>query len=211
MFRDRQDAGEQLAALLDSVELASPVVLALPRGGVPVAAVVAEALDAPLDVIVVRKLGMPGHREFALGAIAEGGARVLDDALVERSRVSRGALDAVEREERDELDRRVASLRRVRPAVDLRGRDAVIVDDGLATGATARAACLAARERGAARVVLAVPCAPRHAASSVPEADGLVVVESSSVFGAVGQFYADFAQVDDAVVLDLLSRPSPGS
>lgn len=203
-FRDRHDAGRQLAELVSDLRDEHPVVLGLPRGGVPVAAIVAQALDAPLDVIVVRKIGMPGHPEYAIGALGEGGVRVLDDQLVARLGCEPRAVASVEVAERGELDRRVAVIRSAHPNIDLAGRTALIVDDGLATGATVRAACLVARARGAARVVVAVACAPSDAADDVPEADEVRAVIVSDAFRAVGQFYRDFAPTSDAEVLALL-------
>lgn len=204
MFQDRRDAGRQLAALVDDLRDAHPVVLGLPRGGVVVAAVVAEALDAQLDVIVVRKIGMPGHSEYAVGALGEGGVRVLDEALIARLGLEASAIARVEADEGRTLEHRGAVLRAEHPMIDLTGRTALIVDDGLATGATARAACLAARARGAARIVLAVPCAPRHAVHELGEADEVRSVILSEAFGAVGQFYARFDQTTDSEVLALL-------
>lgn len=204
MFRDRDDAGRELARILGDLLSEHPVVLALPRGGVPVAVVVADALDAELDVIVVRKIGVPGQPEFALGALGEDGVRIVDDALVNRLGVSAGALEMVERAEHEAIQRRQRSVRAVVPAVQIRGRPVVIVDDGLATGATARAACRVARARGAARVVVAVPCAPAEVTADDLDADELRVVEVSSAFGAVGQFYANFAAVSDEAMLRIL-------
>ncbi|MBX9470433.1 phosphoribosyltransferase [Microcella sp.] len=206
MFRDRIDAGEQVARLVADLRDENPVVLGLPRGGVPVAAVVAQALDAPLDVIIVRKIGVPGEPEYALGALGEGGVRVLDERLVDRLRLDPLQVARVEDEERSELARRVTALRGEHPMVELSGRTALIVDDGLATGATARAASQVALARGASRVVVAVPCAPRDAALGLPEADELRSVILSEAFGAVGQFYAHFDQVSDTEVVDLLRR-----
>jgi predicted phosphoribosyltransferase len=204
MFRDRSDAGRQLAVLVDDLRDAHPVVLGLPRGGVVVAAAVAEALDAQLDVIAVRKIGMPGHSEYAVGALAEGGVRVLDEPLIARLGLETAAIAEVEADERRALDQRIALLRAEHSMIDLTGRTALIVDDGLATGATARAACLAARARGASRIVLAVPCAPRHAVHERGEADEVRSVILSEAFGAVGQFYARFDQTTDSEVLALL-------
>ncbi len=204
MFRDRTDAGRQLAVLVDDLRNAHPVVLGLPRGGVVVAAAVAAALDAELDVIVVRKIGMPGHSEYAVGALGEGGVRVLDEHLIARLGLEASAIARVEADERRALDQRIATLRAEHSMIDLTGRTVIIVDDGLATGATARAACLAARARGATRIVLAVPCAPRHAVHELAEADEVRSVILSEAFGAVGQFYARFDQTTDSEVLALL-------
>lgn len=206
MFRDRIDAGEQVARLVADLRDEHPVVLGLPRGGVPVAAIVAQALDAPLDVIIVRKIGVPGQPEFALGALGEGGVRVLDERIIDRLRLDPHQVARVEDDERRELARRVIALRGDHPVAELTGRTALIVDDGLATGATARAASQVALARGASRVVVAVPCAPHDAARDLPEADELRSVILSQAFGAVGQFYAHFDQVSDAEVVDLLRR-----
>jgi putative phosphoribosyl transferase len=206
VFEDRVDAGTRLARELDFLRSEDVVVLGLPRGGVPVASVVAEALDAPLDVIVVRKLGVPFQPELAMGAIGEGGVRVLDRHLVARARITDEEIDAVERRERAVLDSRVDRLRRGRPRVDLHGRVAVIVDDGIATGATARAACQVARRLGAARVVLAVPVAPAHTAARLPEADEVVCVSAPEHFMAVGAHYVDFSPTSDDEVVALLDR-----
>ncbi|WP_438853630.1 phosphoribosyltransferase [Agromyces sp. M3QZ16-3] len=204
MFRDRADAGAALLDRLGAFRGEDVVVLGLPRGGVPVAAAVAEGLGAPLDVIVVRKLGIPGQSEVAMGAIGEGGVRVIDDGLVRRARVSEARFAEVERHEQQTLDRRVAQLRGGREPEPLIGRTALVVDDGLATGATAEAACEVARARGARRVVLAVPVAPKDAASRVPSADAVVAVEVPDWFMAVGQAYADFRQTTDDEVLAFL-------
>lgn len=206
VFDDRVDAGMQLARELRPLRGQDVVILGLPRGGVPVAAVVAEALDAPLDVIVVRKLGVPFQPELAMGAIGEGGVRVLDRRLVARARITDEEIEAVERRERAVLDARVARLRRGRPRVDLHGRVAVIVDDGIATGATARAACQVARHLGAARVVLAVPVAPAHTAANLAEADAVVCVSAPERFMAVGAHYVDFSPTSDDEVVALLDR-----
>ncbi|XKF82928.1 dienelactone hydrolase family protein [Humibacillus xanthopallidus] len=206
VFADRMEAGTRLARELDFLRGQDVVVLGLPRGGVPVASVVAEALDAPLDVIVVRKLGVPFQPELAMGAIGEGGVRVLDRHLVERARVTDQQIAQVERRERAVLDARVDRLRRGRPRIDLHGRVAVIVDDGIATGATARVACQVARRLGAARVVLAVPVAPAHTAANFPEADAVVCVSAPEHFRAVGGHYVDFSPTSDDEVVALLDR-----
>ncbi|HVN50639.1 MAG TPA: phosphoribosyltransferase family protein, partial [Acidimicrobiales bacterium] len=159
-FEDRIEAGRVLAERLSSLRGKDVVVLGLPRGGVPVAEQVARALGAPLDVIVVRKLGVPFQPELAMGAIGEMGARVLDERLIAQAGITSEEVAEVESRERVELDRRVERLRRGRPRVPLEGRVAVVVDDGLATGSTARVACQVARHLGAATVVLAVPVAP---------------------------------------------------
>src|SRR6478752_1465328 len=206
VFEDRHDAGRHLVGKLDFLRGEDVVVLGLPRGGVPVAAVVAEALRAPLDVIVVRKLGVPFQPELAMGAIGEGGMRVVDRTMVARARVTDEELDAVERRERAVLDARVERLRRGRPRVDLRGRVAVVVDDGIATGSTARVACRVARELGAARVVLAVPVAPADALAHLPEADTVVCVSAPRYFRAVGAHYEDFSPTTDDEVAALLEQ-----
>lgn len=186
------------------------VVLGLPRGGVPVAYEVARALQAPLDVIVVRKLGLPFRPELAMGAIGEHGIRVLDQEMVARAGVTSAELAAVERQEGAVLAERAASLRHGQPRLDLHGRVALVVDDGLATGSTARAACRVARALGAARVVLAVPVAPVDSVHTIPEADDVVTVKAPQRFRAVSEHYADFtATTDDEVVrlLELGRRP----
>ena len=210
-FVNRQDAGERLAPLLAHLQPRDPVVLGLPRGGVPVAAIVAEALDAPLDVIVVRKLGAPSDPEYAIGAIGERGVRILDEAAMRMAGVGDDQVAFIERAERGELARRAALFRRGRPRLDLTGRTAVIVDDGVATGATAGAACRIARALGAEVVVLAVPVAPREWKEVLrDEADELIAVETPAPFYAVGFWYSDFRQTtDDEVVAALAARLRP--
>lgn len=212
-FMDRIDAGRRLAALLQARPRAQDVVvLGLPRGGVPVAAEVASELQAPLDVLVVRKLGVPFQPELAFGAIGERGVRVINDEVVRSTRLTDGDVAEVERRERRELERRLGSYRAGRSAIPLAGRTAVIVDDGVATGSTARAACLVARAEGAARVVLAVPVAPRgwtHRLGDV--ADELVSVDTPRDLYAVGQFYLDFAATTDGEVRECLLRAAPAS
>jgi putative phosphoribosyl transferase len=206
-FVDRTDAGCRLARALLPLKGQAVVVLGLPCGGVPVAAPVARALAAPLDVIVVRKLGVPGRPELALGAIGEGGARTVDGDIVRRARVTTEDLAELERRETAELERRVLRLRGGRSAVPLDGRTVVVVDDGIATGSTARAACQVARARGAAAVVLAMPVAPEGVERRMqPDADRVVCLHTPRTFYSVGQFYDDFSQISDDEVVDLLRR-----
>jgi putative phosphoribosyl transferase len=204
IFKDRVDAGRQLGRRLAELRGQDVVVLGLPRGGVPVASEVAAALDAPLDVIVVRKLGLPYQPELAMGAIAEGGARVLEDEVLSHSRVRQDELQAVEEHERSVLENRVARFRMGRPRQDLTGRIAVIVDDGIATGSTARAACRVARKMGAARVIMAVPVAPAETLTSLTEADEVVCLATPPKFTAVGYHYRDFSPTEDDEVVLLL-------
>ncbi|MEV6330520.1 phosphoribosyltransferase family protein [Streptomyces sp. NPDC051909] len=204
-FTDRTDAGRQLAELLAGVVGEDPVVLGLPRGGVPVAAEVADALGAPLDVCLVRKLGVPYQPELAMGAIGEHGVRVVNDHVVQQTGASERDLAEAERRERAVLAERSRRYRGAREPVDIRGRTAVVVDDGLATGATARAACQVVRARGAARIVLAVPVAPRGWAERVAGvADETYCVREPESFYAIGQFYGDFAQTPDEEVVAAL-------
>ena len=209
-FRDRADAGQQLAAHLGHLRGPDTVVLGLPRGGVPVAAEVARALDAPLDVVVVRKLGVPYRPELAMGALGEGGVVVRLEEVVRLAGVAEAAFADVERRENAELDRRLRHLRSVRPRVPLEGRAVVVVDDGIATGSTARAACAVVRAQGAASVVLASPvCAPDAAAALAEEVDEVVCVATPSRFGSVGRHYTDFRPTTDDEVVDLLRRVQP--
>lgn len=208
-FTDRADAGRRLGARLveklGADHGTDVVVLAMPRGGVPVAAEVARMLHAPLDVVVVRKLGVPWQPELAMGAIAEGGVRLLNDEVVGRGRVSGEQIDEVEARERVELERRSTLFRGEHAAVALEGRVVVVVDDGIATGSSARAACRSARARGAARVVLAVPVGPAGVERQMrDDADEVVCLETPMWLSAVGQAYADFRQTSDAEVVDLL-------
>ncbi|WP_030760675.1 phosphoribosyltransferase [Streptomyces sp. NRRL F-2664] len=211
LFTDRSDAGERLAAALRPLEAARPVVLGLPRGGVPVAFPVARALGAPLDVIVVRKLGVPSHRELGFGAIGEGGVRVISEDIVRTGRLTPEDVAAVERAEEAELTRRARAFRGDRPRVALDGRTVIVVDDGIATGATAAAACQVVRAQGAARVVLAVPVAPPDAVAWLrTAADEVVCLSSPPAFRAVGEWYRDFAQTSDEEVVSLLARAAAG-
>ena len=210
MFADRIEAGRRLADELTHLQGEDVVVVGLPRGGVPVAAEVAAALDAPLDVIVVRKLGVPFQPELGMGAIGEGDVRVLNDDVIAMAGVSSDELAAVEAGERVELDRRAQRFRSGRERVLLAGRVVVVVDDGIATGSTARAACQVARAGGAARVVLAVPVAPPDWADRLEDAaDELVCVATPELFFAIGQFYDDFTQTTDDEVIDCLRVATP--
>jgi putative phosphoribosyl transferase len=204
-FLNRAEAGRLLAARLLRLRGEDVVVLGLPRGGIPVAFEVARALDAPLDVIVVRKLGVPFQPELAMGAIGEGGVRVVDEAIVAETGVTDAELVAVEARERAELERRAARFRGGRPPIPFAGKTVVVVDDGIATGSTARAACQVARAQGAARVVLAAPVAPPSSIARLRgEADEVVCVETPEWFFAIGQFYVDFAQLSDDEVVAVL-------
>lgn len=204
MFRDRVDAGIQLAHALTQLRPHAPIVLGLPRGGVIVAAEVARALAAPLDVLVVRKLGAPGHEEFGFGAIGSG-VEFVNRAAVRSLRLSPGEVAAVKDRERRELERRIGRYRRGRPAPDLAGRTVIVVDDGIATGSSAIAACQVAHAQGAGGIILAVPISPAQwnppAAAHVDE---LVTVATTPWLGAIGQWYADFTQVTDEEVVDAL-------
>ena len=206
-FVNRVDAGRRLADRLRHLRGTEVTVLGLPRGGVPVAEQIALALHAPLDLIVVRKLGVPLRPELAAGAIGEGGVRVLNPEVVAGYRLTAHDLDLVETRERAELVRRIALVRRSHPRLSLIDRTAIVVDDGLATGATARAACQVARAHGAARVVLAVPVAPPTWIDDLGDiADEYVCIETPSRFSAVDQAYADFGPTDDDEVLRCLDR-----
>jgi putative phosphoribosyl transferase len=207
-FSDRVEAGRRLATLLASGAGGNdPVVLGLPRGGVVVAAEVADALDAPLDVIVVRKLGVPAHPELAMGAVGEGGARVINWETVRLAGVSLDSLQAVEQRETGELERRVQRYRQGRDAIPLLGRDVVIVDDGVATGSTVRAACQVARARGARTVTVAAPVGPAAAPSELADvADHTVLAEAPEHLFAIGQWYDDFSATSDDEVVATLQK-----
>jgi putative phosphoribosyl transferase len=206
-FRDRADAGRALAQRLRHLVDLDLVVLGLPRGGVPVAFEIATALSAPLGVIVVRKLAHPLQPEVAIGALGEGGTRVLNPDVLREERMGADELAHIERDAQAELDRQIAQVRRGRLAVRLAERVAVIVDDGVATGSTARAACLTARARGASGVVLAVPVATKRALAHLADvADDVVCVDTPDWFYAVGEWYDDFTPTTDEEVLALLDR-----
>ena len=208
-FSNRIEAGLRLAAAVADREFEGPVVvLGLPRGGVPVAAEVARELGAPLDVLIVRKLGVPGQPEVAMGAIGERGARVLNDDIIDHGRVSSAQLAAIEQRERAELESRVARFRGGAGPIGLEGRTAIIVDDGIATGATARVACAVAHAQGAAHIVVATPvAAPESLAdlAALPEVDDVVCLSAPPGFMAVGMHYVDFRQTTDDEVTSLLA------
>ncbi len=212
-FRDRYEAGRQLATKLSTyAERPDVVVFALPRGGVPVAFEVARVLDAPLDVFLVRKLGVPGHEELALGAIAQGGVRVLNAEVVRSLDIAPDTIEAVAAREGEELARRERAYRDDRPPLEVAGRTVILVDDGLATGASMRAAVAALRAEAAARIVVAVPVAAPETCDAVrAEVDEIVCAVTPEPFYAVGFWYADFAQTTDAEVHDLLARAWQGT
>jgi putative phosphoribosyl transferase len=211
-FKDRVDAGRQLAARLASfADRDDVIILALPRGGVPVAFEIAQALHLPVDIFLVRKLGVPGHRELAMGAIATGGVRVLNDDVVRSLQIPSRAIDAVAEEEQRELERRERAYRGNRAAPTVAGRTVIIVDDGLATGSTMRAAVAALRQQAPERIVVAVPVAPPSTCTELrAEADEVVCLATPEPFSAVGLWYRDFSETSDAEVRDLLARAMPG-
>jgi putative phosphoribosyl transferase len=210
IFRNRQEAGERLAAHLGKYANRQDVtVLGVPRGGVPIAFEVATALNLPLDVFVLRKLGVPGHEEFAFGAIGSGGVRVLDREVVEALGLSDLIIEAVTRAERAELARREQSYRGGRPPLDVRGQTVILVDDGIATGASITAGVRALRQMQPAAIVIAAPVAPEAAVNRLRrEVDDVVCAEIPKTFFGVGQFYDDFSQVSDEDVNELLKRAS---
>jgi predicted phosphoribosyltransferase len=206
-FADRREAGRELAEHLRHYTGRDDVlVLALPRGGVPVAYEVAYALSAPLEVFVVRKLGVPGHRELAMGALASGGIRVLDEELIRYLGIPQAAVDAVTRDEQAELERGEASYR-TGAAPEIKGKLVILTDDGLATGSTMKAAVRAVRQQDPARIVVAVPVGSSEACQSLASvADEVVCARIPARFSAVGQWFLDFSQTTDAEVRDLLIR-----
>lgn len=209
LFRDRTDAGRQLGQRLLGFKPQGAIVLALPRGGVPVGFAIAEALDAPLDVIIARKLGAPGLAELAIGAIAEGtpAETVIDQTIVAELGVSQAYLDAVIERETREIARRQAAYRRGRAPMAVKDRVAIVVDDGIATGATMRAALRVIRRGGPARTVMAVPVAPPDSIAALgSECDQTVCLATPEMFQAISQFYAEFHQLEDAEVTELLDR-----
>ena len=210
-FADREEAGRELGAALAGRfgGRDDTIVLALPRGGVPIGYQVARALRAPLDVFIVRKLGMPGHEEFAMGAIASGGVRVLNEEMFAEFSVPPHIVDAVAQREMIELERRERSYRGSRPPLDLTGRTVIVVDDGLATGSTMRAAVRAVGKMGPAAVIVAVPVAASQTCDEFrSEVDEIICLRTPEPFQAVGLWYLDFSQTTDEEVHDLLDRAS---
>ncbi|MCC6453356.1 MAG: phosphoribosyltransferase [Caldilineaceae bacterium] len=208
LFQDRFDAGRKLASKLEDYH-ARPnvVVLALPRGGVPVAFEVANSLNAALDIFLVRKLGVPGHEELAMGAIASGGVLVLNEAVVEALEIPRSVIDAVAKREQQELARREQAYRAGRPVPDLRDKTVILVDDGLATGSTMAAAVSGVRAQGAAKIVVAVPTAAPETCDAFEEyVDAIICAETPQPFFGVGMWYANFEQTSDKEVRALLAR-----
>lgn len=207
IFEDRHQAGEALAAVLATFELQDPVVLALPRGGVPVGFEIAERLDAPLDLLVVRKLGVPGHEELAMGAIASGGARVLNRDVIESLGISSAVIDRVAVHEQRELERRERLYRGQQAPEPVRDRTVILVDDGLATGATMRVAATSLRERGPRSIIAAVPVGAASSCSMLePLVDHLVCLAQPEPFYGVGLWYRVFDQTSDEQVRDLLRQ-----
>lgn len=206
-FRDRRDAGRRLAAALRSEVSSDVLVLGLARGGVPVAYEVAKKLRAPLDVLVVRKLGLPGHEELAMGAIGPDGARVLNDEVLRLTHVSPSVVDHVAAREQREAERRERTYRRGRAPEEVRGRHVVVVDDGLATGASMRAAVASLRQQGARRITVAVPVGSPGACEDLQaHADDVLCLTSPDWLLAIGPFYEDFSPTTDAEVSELISR-----
>lgn len=207
LFRNRREAGRQLAEMLRPMAAtADLVVLGLPRGGIPVAFEVASLLHAPLDVCVVRKLGVPGHEEFAMGAIASGGVEMLDENLIRELQIPRSQIERALARERLELDRREQAYRGGRPSVEVRGRTVLLVDDGLATGASMMAAVSALRRRDPRAIVVAAPVASTSACADLRRvANGCVCVATPEPFYGVGMWYADFEQTTDDEVRELLA------
>ena len=206
-FKDRRDAGRRLAGKLSRFKDERPVIFALPRGGVPVGYEISRSLGAPLDVFVSRKLGAPGQPEFGIGAVATGGVRVLNEEAIRRLGIPDDYVEYITAQETAEVERRLRYFRGERPEPDVVGRTAILVDDGLATGVTARAAVEALRLRRPERLVFAAPvCAAQTAELFRPEVDELVCLESPSDLGAIGFWYRNFEQTSDEEVVELLER-----
>ena len=210
-YADRRAAGRALGERLRTEELVDPLILALPRGGVPVGVEVARALRAPVDVIVARKIGAPGRPELGVGALTADGAPVFDTALLDRLGLRIDQLAATVEHERREARRRVSAFRGDRPAPEITGRSVIVVDDGLATGVTARAAVRSLRGEGPGRLVLAVPVGSRQAVASLGEEVEVVCLQMPARFRAVGYHYRDFGQLDDDDVRALLRAAGPGA
>jgi putative phosphoribosyl transferase len=207
LFEDREDAGRRLAGRLESYAGERPVVFALPRGGVPVGAEISRSLNAPLEVIVARKLGAPGQPEFGIGAVAPGGVRILNERAVRALGIPEDYLERVSARESEEVERRLRLFRGDRPYPDLMTRTAILVDDGLATGVTARAALLALSRMNPRRLVLAVPvCAPQTAGLLRPKTDDLICLLAPPDLEAIGLWYRNFEQVPDEEVVRLLKE-----
>jgi putative phosphoribosyl transferase len=211
-FLDRSDAGRQLARALAGYRDQQPVILALPRGGVPVAAEVAAALDAPLDLILVRKLGVPAEPELAMGAVVDGAAPIVvrNEDVIRLTDVGEAEFNATRDAELAEIERRRLRYLGDRERADVAGRTAIVIDDGIATGATIRAALRATRMRIPKKLVVAVPIAPPDSLEALRgEADDIVCVEQHDLLGAIGAYYADFQQVSDQEVIETLRRFAP--
>jgi len=208
-FSNRAQAGHKLAAALAAYRRQDPVILALPRGGVPVAAEVAAALDAPLDLILVRKIGVPFQPELAMGAIVDGGSPIIvrNEDVIRQARIAEADFKAVADAEFAEIERRRKRYLGTREPAEVAGRTAIVIDDGVATGATTRAALRATRMRGPKRLVLAVPVAPTESLAELRgEADEVICLEDYELFGAIGFYYSDFRQVSDDEVIAILKR-----
>jgi predicted phosphoribosyltransferase len=213
-FKDRAEAGRKLALALAGYRDQLPVVLALPRGGVPVAAEIAAALEAPLDLVLVRKIGVPFQPELAMGAVVDGGSPIVvrNEDVIRLAGLSEAEFEAVRDSELIEIDRRRQRYLGHRERVEVAGRTAIVVDDGIATGATTRAALRATRLRKPQRLVLAVPVAPSESLAAMrEEADDVVCLESHELFGAIGFYYKDFRQISDEEVISILKRFPPTS
>lgn len=212
IYRNRSEAGKILGAhLSDYADRDDVIVLALPRGGVPVAFEVAKILKSPIDILLVRKIGVPGHEELAMGAISTGGVRVLNDEVVEYWRIPETVIDSVAEEELHELERREREYRGDRPEPEVHGKVVILIDDGLATGSTMRAAVASLRRQNPARIVVAVPVsAPQTCDEYRMGADEIICVITPEAFYGVGQWYEDFSQTTDQEVRDLLRKASLG-
>jgi len=209
LFRDRVDAGQRLAKRLESYCNASPVVFAIPRGGVPVGAEIARGLGAELDVVVARKLGAPFHAELAIGAVTADGERFLNQDIISQLQIDDAYLERITKEQGEEASRREQLFRGGRPPVDIKGRTALLVDDGLATGATMRAAARSLRKREPGRLVVAVPVgSPEACRALLNDADEVICLAQPDPFYAIGLYYEHFEQVEDAEVLRLLEQPA---